>query len=40
MQRTAKDAHPQIRALMLPLLEELRGKVPVLFEFGEDSDEQ
>lgn len=30
--RTAKDAHPQIRALMQPLLCELRGMIPLLFD--------
>ena len=30
--RTAKSAHPQMRALMIPLLSELREKLPVLFE--------
>jgi len=30
--RTAPDAHPQMRSLMLPLLEELRERVPVVFE--------
>lgn len=30
--RTHKTAHPQMRALMLPLLEELRGRVPVVFD--------
>lgn len=30
--RTAKDAHPQIRELMLPLLEELKYHIPVLFD--------
>lgn len=30
--RTAKDAHPQMRALMVPLLEELKETVPVVFE--------
>ena len=29
--RTAKSAHPQMRALMIPLLVELREKLPVLF---------
>ena len=29
--RTAKDAHPQMRQLMIPLLEELKEKLPVLF---------
>jgi thymidylate synthase (FAD) len=30
--RTAKTAHPQMRALMIPLLDELKGLLPVLFE--------
>jgi len=30
--RTAKAAHPQIRQLMIPLLDELRRLVPCLFE--------
>jgi len=30
--RTSKSAHPQMRALMLPLLAELKDKLPVLFE--------
>ena len=30
--RTAKDAHPQMRALMIPLLEELKEYIPVVFE--------
>jgi thymidylate synthase (FAD) len=30
--RTAKAAHPQMRALMLPLLDELRGLLPVVFD--------
>ena len=29
--RTSKHAHPQMRALMLPLLEELTEQYPVLF---------
>lgn len=29
--RTAKTAHPQMRALMIPLLKELQEKLPVLF---------
>ena len=31
-QRTAKAAHPQMRELMIPLLEELKIKLPVLFD--------
>lgn len=30
--RTSKKAHPQIRALMLPLLTELKEKIPVVFD--------
>jgi thymidylate synthase (FAD) len=30
--RTAKAAHPQMRALMLPLLAELKEKLPVVFD--------
>jgi thymidylate synthase (FAD) len=30
--RTAKTAHPQMRALMIPLLSELKQKLPVFFE--------
>ena len=30
--RTSKKAHPQMRALMLPLLEELQQKIPVVFD--------
>lgn len=30
--RTAKGAHPQMRALMIPLLEELQKKIPVIFD--------
>lgn len=30
--RTASQAHPQMRALMLPLLEELRQKLPIVFD--------
>lgn len=30
--RTSKAAHPQMRALMIPLLEELKEELPVLFE--------
>ena len=35
--RTDSHAHPQIRALMTPLLEELKEKAPVLFEDIEPS---
>ena len=30
--RTAKDAHPQMRALMIPLLAELKARIPVIFD--------
>ena len=30
--RTAKAAHPQMRALMIPLLEELQERIPVIFD--------
>ena len=30
--RTAPEAHPQMRELTVPLLLELQGKVPVLFD--------
>ena len=30
--RTAKDAHPEMRALMIPLLNELKEKIPVIFD--------
>lgn len=30
--RTSKAAHPQMRALMIPLLEELKEKLPVVFD--------
>lgn len=30
--RTAKTAHPQMRALMLPLLRQLKSKLPILFD--------
>ena len=30
--RTAKGAHPQMRALMIPLLEELQETIPVIFD--------
>lgn len=30
--RCAPDAHPQIREVMIPLLEELKQKIPVIFE--------
>jgi thymidylate synthase (FAD) len=31
-QRTAKVAHPQMRELMIPLLEELKVKIPIIFD--------
>lgn len=31
-QRTAPDAHPQMREVMVPLLEELRSRIPVVFD--------
>ena len=31
-ERTSKAAHPQMRALMIPLLAELKSKVPVIFD--------
>ena len=34
--RTSKKAHPQIQALMLPLLAELKTKIPVVFDDLED----
>lgn len=34
--RTSKAAHPQMRALMIPLLKELQEKLPVLFEDVEE----
>lgn len=30
--RTASDAHPQIREVMIPLLKELKSKLPVIFD--------
>jgi thymidylate synthase (FAD) len=30
--RTSKKAHPQMRALMIPLLKEVQTKIPVLFD--------
>ena len=30
--RTAKDAHPQMREVTIPLLEELQNRLPVVFE--------
>jgi thymidylate synthase (FAD) len=31
-QRTSKKAHPQMREVMIPLLEELKSKLPVVFD--------
>ena len=31
-QRTSMSAHPQMRQLMIPLLEELKSKLPILFD--------
>ena len=31
-QRTSEKAHPQMRELMIPLLEEVRSKIPVIFD--------
>lgn len=31
-QRTSSRAHPQMREVMIPLFEELRAKIPVIFE--------
>jgi thymidylate synthase (FAD) len=30
--RTTKEAHPQIRQVTIPLLEEFQDKIPILFE--------
>ena len=30
--RTAKAAHPQMRQLMIPLLEELKSRIPIIFD--------
>jgi thymidylate synthase (FAD) len=30
--RTAKAAHPQMRELMRPLLDELKNQIPILFD--------
>lgn len=30
--RTAKAAHPQMRELMCPLLDELKTQIPVVFD--------
>lgn len=30
--RTAPDAHPQMREIMMPLLEELKNRIPVVFD--------
>ena len=31
-QRTAKEAHPQMRELMQPLLDEIKTLVPIVFD--------
>lgn len=36
--RIAKDAHPQMRALMTPLLVELREQIPIIFDEIEVAD--
>lgn len=36
--RTAKDAHPDIRLLMCPLLKELKEKLPIIFDDIEETD--
>lgn len=36
--RTAKDAHPQIRELATPLLEELKALIPIIFDDIEVSE--
>lgn len=39
-QRTSKAAHPQMREVMIPLLEELQTKIPVIFnDINEDNYE-
>ena len=30
--RTARDAHPDMRALMIPLLTDFKNKIPVVFD--------
>jgi thymidylate synthase (FAD) len=30
--RTAKDAHPDMRTLTIPLLEEFKSKLPIIFD--------
>lgn len=30
--RTAKDVHPQMRELMLPLLQEFKSRIPIIFD--------
>lgn len=32
LQRTTKEAHPQMRQITLPLLAELKAKIPILFD--------
>lgn len=37
--RTSPKAHPQIREVMIPLMQELREKIPVIFETFEEETE-
>lgn len=37
--RTAKNAHPQIRELAIPLLKDLQERIPVLFDYIEIEDD-
>jgi thymidylate synthase (FAD) len=36
--RTAKDAHPQIREITIPLLLELQQRIPIIFDDIEVSE--
>jgi len=36
--RTAKAAHPQMRELMIPLLKELKGRIPIIFDDIEEEE--
>ena len=36
--RTDKSAHPEMRQIMCPLLEELKGKIPVIFDGINNND--
>jgi thymidylate synthase (FAD) len=36
--RTDKSAHPEMRQIMCPLLEELKGKIPVIFDGINEND--